>query len=296
MPIPFEKLTYKDILHHQAAYDCFDKAGKSLFPDWDILGFEKAVLGCGESCYLQMANEIRKIPNLFGDWDKTMPFLRFREQGQHYGYELFLSPPKFWGSRGAPLWWAYAARQFTYDKLPMDEQFFYNKYKGIAREFGLRITSNQYIYIERFAAGGMSSGEVGCEFVREGWYDVRRRNRLYQSDIALPQKLYLEKVKERIAWYCESTEALDYVLNPALDDDSFIFAFEDAGLNEHQREIISQLWGLYTGEPMSRKEAAEKHGVSYSRVRQIEICCLRHMLQNKNRDNLIMEEQEQERS
>ena len=22
-------------------------------------------------------------------------------------YELFLSPPKNWGSRGAPLWWAY---------------------------------------------------------------------------------------------------------------------------------------------------------------------------------------------
>ena len=49
MPIPYDKLTYNDILHHQAAYECFDKAGKELFPDWDIIGFEKAVLGCGDN-------------------------------------------------------------------------------------------------------------------------------------------------------------------------------------------------------------------------------------------------------
>ena len=34
MPIPYDKLTYNDILHHQGAYECFDKAGKELFPDW----------------------------------------------------------------------------------------------------------------------------------------------------------------------------------------------------------------------------------------------------------------------
>jgi len=119
MPIPYEKLTYNDILHNQAAYECFDKAGKELFPDWDIIGFEKSVLGCGDNHYLFMAEQIKESPNLFSDLNKTMPFLRFREKGQHFGYELFLSPPKNWGSRGAPLWWAYAARKFTYDKLPI---------------------------------------------------------------------------------------------------------------------------------------------------------------------------------
>lgn len=160
MPIPYDKLTYNDILHNQAAYERFDKAGKELFSDWDIIGFEKAALGCGDNHYLFMAEQIKKVPHLFGDLDKTMPFLRFREKGQHYGYELFLSPPKNWGSRGAPLWWAYAARKFTYDKLPMDEQFFYEKYKSIVQEFGMRIYSNHIVYIERFAAGGMSSGVV----------------------------------------------------------------------------------------------------------------------------------------
>lgn len=61
MPIPYDKLTYNDILHHQAAYECFDKAGKELFPDWDIIGFEKAVLGCGDNHYLFMAEQIKKV-------------------------------------------------------------------------------------------------------------------------------------------------------------------------------------------------------------------------------------------
>ena len=106
-----------------------------------------------------MAEQIKKVPHLFGDLDETMPFLRFREEGQHYGYELFLSPPKHWGSRGAPLWWAYAARKFTYDKLPMDEQFFYEKYKSIVQEFGMKIYSNHLrsVYKELHA-----DRETGC--------------------------------------------------------------------------------------------------------------------------------------
>ena len=44
MPVLYENLTYNDILHHQAAYECFDRAGKEMFEDWDIIGFEKAIL------------------------------------------------------------------------------------------------------------------------------------------------------------------------------------------------------------------------------------------------------------
>lgn len=168
MPIPYERLSYNDILHNQAAYDCFDKAGKELFEDWNIIEFEKAVLGCGDTHSLFMAEKIKKIPDLFGDLNNSMPFLRFREEGQRYGYELFLSPLGFWGSRGAPFWWVYAARQFTYDKLPMDEAYFFDKYKSIAKQFGLNINNNREQRIERFAAGGMSSGIVIEQFIRHG--------------------------------------------------------------------------------------------------------------------------------
>ena len=130
---------------------------------------------------------------------------------------------------------------------------------------------------------------VGAEFVREGWYDVRRRNRLYQSDKVVSQTLYLDKVKERIAWYCDTRNTFDYELNPDFDSDSFLFAFEDTDMNDHQKEIVTQLWGIYTGKPMSTKEVAENMGVTYNRIRQVEMCCLCHMLRNRNRNTLIKE-------
>ena len=41
-------------------------------------------------------------------------------------------------------------------------------------------------------------------------------------------------------------------------------------MNEHQREIVAQLWGLYSGKPKSKKEVAEDMGVTYNRIRQVE--------------------------
>ena len=195
MPIPFEKLTYTDILHHQLAYGCFDEVGKSLFQEWDIVGFEKAVLGCGDNHFLYMAEKIKETPNLYGELNTTMPFLRFREEGQHYGYELFLSPPPFWGSRGAPLWWAYVSRKLTKYTLPMDEQDLFDLYNEAAKEFGINMKYDDHYYIERFAAGGMSSGVVTGEFVRKGWYVIRDRNRLYSKEINKSSKLFLDKAK-----------------------------------------------------------------------------------------------------
>ena len=81
MPIPYDKLTYNDILHHQAAYECFDKAGKELFPDWDIIGFEKAVLGCGDNHYLFMAEQIKKFLIFLEIWMKLCLFSGFEKKG-----------------------------------------------------------------------------------------------------------------------------------------------------------------------------------------------------------------------
>lgn len=82
---------------------------------------------------------------------------------------------------------------------------------------------------------------------------------------------------------------IDYELNPDFNSDNFLFAFEDTDMNDHQKEIVAQLWGIYTGKPMSKKEVAENMGVTYNRIRQVEICCLRHILRNRNRNTLIIE-------
>lgn len=108
-----------------------------------------------------------------------------------------------------------------------------------------------------------------------------------EQPLLLPQKSPTTDVV--FDWYCDTTNTIDYELNPDFDSDSFLFAFEDTDMNDHQKEIVAQLWGIYTGKPMSKKEVAENMGVTYNRIRQVEICCLRHILRNRNRNTLIKE-------
>lgn len=278
MPIPYEKLTYNDILHHKAAYDCFDRAGKEMFSGWDIIEFEKAVLGCGDNHYLFMAEQIKKSSNVYNNLDNEMPFLRFRESGQHYGYELFLSPPPSWGSRGAPFYWAYVAREFTFDKLPMDEQYLYDKYRTIAKSFGLNINSCLHKYIEQFSAGGMSSGIVTEEFVRRGWYSIRNRNKLYSGQYKSVPDLYLDKVKLRLQRYASNNKFVNFEINLDFDSVMFEFALADCKANAHQKEVATTLWGIYNAKPLTIAEMALELGISKERVIQIEKRVLQHLL------------------
>lgn len=287
MPIPYEKLTNNDIVHHKYAYDCFDKIGKSLFEEWDILGFEKAVLGCGDNHFLYMAEKIREHKDIFQNLNETMPFLRFGEDGKHYAFELFLSPPPFWGSRGAPFWWAYTARKMTSYVLPMDENELYDLYKQSAKEFGMDVNRDEHYYIERFAAGGMSSGVITGAFIRESWYVIRDRNRLYRKPITIENKLYLDKAIERLSWYCNKYRSDEFEIVDDISDDDFLFAVHDCKGNEHQRDVSLELWGVFTGKPLTMSELAKIKGVTYNAIRLIENRFLQHILTNKNRTSII---------
>ena len=167
MPVSYTRVPYHQLLCHQGAYDLLDIAGRAYFPEWDILEFEKAHLGAGSTGFICNETDHDNVVGKLASLDKTMPFLKFGEAGQHYAYELFLSPPEHWGSRGAPFFWAYVARQFTYDKLPMEAHVFSEKYKTIVAMLGIPYGADQYVYVHRFDAGGMSRGMVGGLFVKE---------------------------------------------------------------------------------------------------------------------------------
>ena len=179
MPVSYNKIPYSQLLCHEGAYTLIDTLGRAHFKEWDILEFEKAILGCGSTEYICSDDDREAVIAPLSSLDATMPFLRFGEPGQHYAYELFLSPPGHWDSRGAPLFWAYAARQFTCDRLPMDELCFKNKYKDIVASLGIPFGQDEYVYIQRFAAGGMSSGMVGGLFVEEALGKLLYRLRKY---------------------------------------------------------------------------------------------------------------------
>lgn len=180
MPVLYENVPYNQLLCNQRAYDIIDAAGKSYFPNWDMNEFEKAILGMGSTGFICNEKDHRAVTGALAELDKTMPFLKFGENGQHYAYELFLSPPGSWCSRGAPFFWAYTARLFTDDKLPMNEADFIEKYKSIVKWFDIPFGRDEYVYIEQFAAGGMSSGVVGGMFVKQALQTLCYRLKKYK--------------------------------------------------------------------------------------------------------------------
>jgi len=53
MPVSYTKIPYDQLLKNQIAYDMIDLAGRSYFEKWDMLEFEKAILGMGENKYIK---------------------------------------------------------------------------------------------------------------------------------------------------------------------------------------------------------------------------------------------------
>lgn len=179
MPVPFQTVPVRQLLMHEAAYQMINISGKLRYADWDIAEFEKGLIGCDGRHYLTSKDDEYELLKPLSALDHIMPFRRFGEAGQHYAYELFLSEPNGWHTRGGPFFWTYTARRFTYDKLPMTEQNFTRKYMSIVEEFGIPYGTKEAVYIERFAAGGISSGVVTGEFVAEAHQLLLKRLKKY---------------------------------------------------------------------------------------------------------------------
>ena len=178
--IPFEKLDFDKLFHHQAAYERIDAVGKTLLPEWDIIEFEKSLFGAWGTHFFARGKEDVLKRNL-SELDTIMPFLKFGAPGQHYGYELFLSPPPGWGTRAMPFLWAYMARQFTYDKLPMSAEVITEKIRDVLHSLGIDETSDECVYIERFDSGGMSRGQIyGKDFWDHLLPVILHRSKLYK--------------------------------------------------------------------------------------------------------------------
>lgn len=181
MSISYTKLESRVLLHNQLSYDAIVRVGSSCQAGWKIEDVEPDAIFDGFRGELFL--EPRASTDLERELavlDRTFPFLRFGEEGRHFAYELFLSPPDYWGSRGAPFFWAYAARQFTFDELPMPKAKLERKYRAIVDALGISFGVGDYFYVEQFARGGMSSGMVGGRFVKDGLKILKKRLELYR--------------------------------------------------------------------------------------------------------------------
>lgn len=155
-------INIKKLVLNQAYYDECNRIAAQMENNWDVKHFVLFCLERGDTG--DFMDHCSMYTDLIDKMEKSV--LPYDHLDKKYAWELFLVRPA-WGSRGAPLFWAYAARQFTYDVLPLDEEWLKEKYLSIARSFGIDPDADdEYFYIEQFAAGGMSSGRVGSHFVR----------------------------------------------------------------------------------------------------------------------------------
>lgn len=134
MAINFKRLELNVLLLHKGAYDKIDLNGRKYIKGWNIKELERAVY-CS-SCMSFNIPDIKILYNDLEELDIIQPFLKFGEEGQHYGYELFLSEIQN-VSRGDDLFRVYMSRKFTYDKLPLNQEKLIDKYTELCEELGI---------------------------------------------------------------------------------------------------------------------------------------------------------------
>lgn len=84
--------------------------------------------------------------------------------------ELFAIPPYQYGFRGDKYFWKYLEEYFSNIHFPYSEAELINDIYTLFFEVsGVRLTENSQPYVEQFAYGGMSSGQLSGEFwIRQG--------------------------------------------------------------------------------------------------------------------------------
>ena len=182
MPISRRKLKPEILLHEIDSYEILKQVGESNFENWSIEILEGQCFGYEYvQDYICTGETLISLAAIYLDkLDNEKPFLKFNETGQHYAYELFLSGSTSWGSRGDPFLWFDLARAFSYDKLPMNKINFIEKYNTLFKEMtGIEVGKDEYVYIKKYAHGGMSSGSVGGVFASESLKVLLKRLEKY---------------------------------------------------------------------------------------------------------------------
>lgn len=81
--------------------------------------------------------------------------------------ELLSKKPDQWGLRGDPYLWAEMKSHLAGQRVPSRDSELYDAVSKAFEELtGQSMESREYIFVERFAHGGMSSGYVEPEFWR----------------------------------------------------------------------------------------------------------------------------------
>lgn len=79
--------------------------------------------------------------------------------------KIFEKLPRQWGLRGDPYLWDDFKKHFSHTTIPFSEESFCNEMYSMFEKFtGSKMDSKEYIHMEQYSHGGMSSGMIDPEF------------------------------------------------------------------------------------------------------------------------------------
>lgn len=176
LPIKRINLTMNVLLKEQESYDILSRKISEINEPFTMREVEGSTFGEPSIPQRKLENLIHECKNEFAVLDRFKPIYESTERGKHFACELFFEDPSGWGSRWAPFIWAYCARHFSNDILPMDNNFLIEKYYKFFLELGIPIDGEDSAFVEQFAWSGMSSGVVNGFFAKESLKSLILRN------------------------------------------------------------------------------------------------------------------------
>ena len=93
MPIPFRTVPIIQLLHHEAAYNLINISGHLRYENWDIVEFEKGLLGCYGSHYYSTHEEEQELLRPLMVLDHIMPFCASKKQDSTMAMNCFCPCP-----------------------------------------------------------------------------------------------------------------------------------------------------------------------------------------------------------
>lgn len=171
-------LKLKELMFEQQSYDTLYSILKDVFVNFDLNKFESHLLSSSGSRMTELNLKIL-LKDELNKLDKIKPLNAFNEKGKHYAFELFITDPKKWDLKGELYLWAYIAREFSDDLLPISEHDLIYRYLKIIGDFDIPFGSEEYTNIEKFNYDGKDAGIVCCSFVTEGLDVLLERLKMY---------------------------------------------------------------------------------------------------------------------
>lgn len=166
-------------MFEQQSYDTLYNVLKDVFVNFSIDRFESHLLSASGSRMTELnlkiilKNELKKL-------DKEKPLNAFNEKGKHYGFELFIADPKKWDLKGELYLWAYIARSFSDDVLPIDEHELIYRYLKIIGDLDIPFGSDEYVNVDIFNHDGKDAGIICASFVYEALDILIERLKVYK--------------------------------------------------------------------------------------------------------------------